>query len=68
VARTTFVVPVIIHPNILNDLSDDGVLACETGAKTELVISGDRHLLDLQIQQESRKVAAAEPIRATAYS
>ena len=46
-ALTTIVVPAIIQPTIVNDPSDDAVLACALGAKAEIIVSGDRHLLDL---------------------
>ena len=61
-ALTTIVVPAIIHPTIINDPSDDAVLACALGAKAELIISGDRHLLDLQEHQGIRIVTAAEAV------
>lgn len=61
-ALTTIVVPAIIHPTIVNDPSDDAVLACAHGAKAELIISGDRHLLDLQEHQGIRIVTAVEAV------
>ena len=65
-ALTTIVVPAIIHPTIVNDPSDDAVLACALGAKTELIVSGDRHLLDLKEYQGIRIVTAAEAVRVIA--
>ena len=61
-ALTTIVVPAIIQPTIVNDPSDDAVLACALGAKAELIVSGDRHLLDLQEHQGIRIVTAAEAV------
>lgn len=61
-ALTTIVVPAIIQPTIANDPSDDAVLACALGAKAELIVSGDRHLLDLQEYQGIRIVTAAEAV------
>jgi len=61
-ALTTIVVPAIIHPTIVNDPSDDAVLACALGAKAELIVSGDRHLLDLQEYQSIRIVTALEAV------
>ena len=62
-ALTAIVVPAIILPTIVNDPSDDAVLACALGAKAELIVSGDRHLLDLKEHQGIRIVAAAEALR-----
>ena len=59
---TTIVVPAIIHPTIINDPSDDAVLACAIGAKADLIVSGDRHLLDLKELQGIRMVTAAEAV------
>lgn len=61
-ALTTVVVPAIIQPTIVNDPSDDAVLACALGAKAKLIVSGDRHLLDLQEHQGIRIVTAAEAV------
>ncbi len=61
-ALTTIVVPAIIHPTIVNDPSDDAVLACAIGAKAELIVSGDRHLLDLKEYQGIRIVTAADAV------
>ena len=38
-ALTNIAVPAIIHPAIVNDPSDDAVLACALGAKAELLSS-----------------------------
>ena len=65
-ALTTIVVPAIIHPTIVNDPSDDAVLACALGAKAGLIVSGDRHLLDLKEYQGIRIVTAAETVRVIA--
>jgi len=48
---------------IINDPSDDAVLACALGAKADLIISGDRHLLDLKEYQGVQLVKAAEAAR-----
>ena len=61
-ALTTIVVPAIIRPTIINDPSDDAVLACALGAKAELIVSGDRHLLDLKEHQSIRIVTAAQAV------
>ena len=62
-ALTTIVVPAIIRPTIINDPSDDAVLACAIGAKAEFIVSGDRHLLDLKEHQGIRIVTAADAVR-----
>lgn len=62
-ALTTIVVPAIIHPTIVNDPSDDAVLACALGAKAELIVSGDRHVLDLKEYQGIPIVTVAEALR-----
>ena len=62
-ALTTIAVPAIIHPTIIDDPSDDAVLACALGAKVEFIVSGDRHLLDLQEYQSIRIVTAVEAVR-----
>lgn len=38
-------------PRIVRDPDDDHVLACALTVKAELVVSGDRHLLDLHEYQ-----------------
>ena len=55
--------PVVIPPTILDDPDDDQVLACALGAKAEIIVSGDRHLLDLKEHQGIRMVTAAEAVR-----
>ena len=62
-ALTTIIVPAIIQPTIVNDPSDDAVLACALGAKAEIIVSGDRHLLDLEEHRGIRIVTAAEAVR-----
>lgn len=62
-ALTAIVVPAIIQPTIVNDPSDDAVLACALGAKAEIIVSGDRHLLDLKEHRGIRVVTAAEAVR-----
>lgn len=62
-ALTAITVPAIIQPTIVNDPSDDAVLACALGAKAEIIVSGDRHLLDLEEHRGIRVVTAAEAVR-----
>lgn len=56
----TVVHPVAISPTIIDDPDDDQVLACALSAKTDIIVSGDRHLLDLQKHQGIRIVTATE--------
>lgn len=62
-ALTAIIAPAIIQPTIVNDPSDDAVLACALGAKAEIIVSGDRHLLDLKEHRGIRVVTAAEAVR-----
>jgi hypothetical protein len=57
---TTVVHPVAIPPTILDDPDDDQVLACALAAKAELIVSGDRHLLDLKEHRGIRVVTVVE--------
>ena len=59
----TVVHPAAIAPTILDDPDDDQVLACALAAKAEIIVSGDRHLRDLQEHQGIRIVMAAEAAR-----
>ena len=59
----TAVHPAAITPTILDDPDDDQVLACALAAKAEIIVSGDRHLLDLREHQGIRIVTAAEATR-----
>jgi len=54
------VLPQAILPVIKQDPDDDAVLACAVAARAEIIISGDRHLLDLGSFQAIRIVTAAE--------
>ena len=63
-ALTAIVIPAIIHPTVINDPSDDAVLACALAAKADLIVSGDRDLLTLKSFREIPIVTAAEAVRA----
>lgn len=63
---TTVVHPTVIPPTILDDPDDDQVLACAFAAKADLIVSGDRHLLDLKEHQGIRIVTVVEAVRAIA--
>ena len=44
-------------------LSIDQVLACALAAKADIIVSGDRHLLDFKEYQGARIVTVAEAVR-----
>jgi putative PIN family toxin of toxin-antitoxin system len=54
------VLPVAIRPAIPEDPDDDAVLACALGARAEVIVSGDRHLLGLKEYQGIRIVRASD--------
>jgi len=47
---------------VLADPGDDKVLACAIAARAELIVSGDRHLLDLKTYQGIPIINAAEAL------
>lgn len=61
---TAVVHPSIIAPTVLDDPDDDQVLACALAAKAELIVSGDRHLLDLNEYRGVRVVRVAAALSA----
>jgi hypothetical protein len=58
----TVVHPAAIPPTILEDPDDDQVLACALTAKADLIVSGDRHLLDLKQYRDIRTATATEAL------
>jgi hypothetical protein len=62
----TVVHPAAISPVILDDPDDDEVLACALAARAEIIVSGDRHLLDLDEHQGIRVLTAAHAVRVIA--
>jgi putative PIN family toxin of toxin-antitoxin system len=58
-ALSSVVVPPTIEPVILADPDDDAVLACVVAAQGEVIVSGDRHLLDLKKYAGIRILTAA---------
>ena len=64
-AVTHIVVPAIIQQTIVNDPSDDAVLACALAAKADIIVSGDRDLLTLKSFQQIPIVTAVEAVRIT---
>lgn len=54
--------PVILPPTIKADPDDDQVLACAVTARADVIVSGDRHLLDLQRFEGIQIMTAAEAV------
>jgi uncharacterized protein len=61
-ALSSVIEPAAIEPVILADPDDDAVLACAIAAHSEIIVSGDSHLLDLKQYQATRILTAAELI------
>jgi putative PIN family toxin of toxin-antitoxin system len=59
-ALATVVEADAIEPVILADPDDDAVLACALASQSEVITSGDRHLLTLKQHHEIRVLTAAE--------
>ena len=62
VALVTIVAPALITPTILRDPADDAVLAAGIGARADLIVSGDAHLLNLKAFQGIDIVTAATAV------
>ena len=60
---TAVVHPATIAATILDDPDDDQMLACALWAKAELIVSGDRHLLDLNEYRGVRIVRVVEAVK-----
>lgn len=65
-AMVTLVRPAVIAPTITRDPADDQVLAAALAARSDLIVSGDRHLLDLKCFQGIAIVTAAEAVERVA--
>lgn len=59
-ALSRLVAPVDIVPVIAADVEDDAVLACALAAQAEVIISGDRHLLTVQVYQNIPILTASD--------
>lgn len=57
------VIPASIDPVILADPDDDQVIACAIAARADLIISGDRHLRDIQSHQGIRIVSTGQALQ-----
>lgn len=58
----TLIEPANVPSVIAADSDDDLVLACALAAGATLIVSGDRHLLDLETYQNIRIVTPAEAV------
>lgn len=58
----TVIHPAPIPPTVLADPDDDHVLACAASARADLIVSGDRDLLDLKTYQNIPIVTATEAV------
>ena len=61
-AIVTVVQPQAIAPTILEDPTDDHVLACARAARADLIVSGDRHLLKLEVFEGIPIATAAQAL------
>jgi putative PIN family toxin of toxin-antitoxin system len=52
-----------IDPVVHDDPDDDAVIACAVFSRSEIIVSGDSHLLKLKQHQNIRVVTAAEFIK-----
>jgi len=59
-ALASIIDPAEIEPVVLADPDDDAVIACAVAGRSEAIVSGDSHLLDLKQYQGIRIVTAAE--------
>ena len=59
-ALASVIEPAEIDPVVLADPDDDAVIACAVAGHSEVIVSGDSHLLDLKQYQRIRIVTAAE--------
>lgn len=50
-------------PRVVRDPDDDHVLACALAARTDLIVTGDNDLLDLNAYQDIPIITAAEALR-----
>lgn len=58
----TQVSPLAVEAIVAADPDDDHVLACAIAARAELVVSGDRHLIDLKTHRGIRILTPAQAL------
>jgi putative PIN family toxin of toxin-antitoxin system len=61
-ALAVIVAPAIIEPVVLADKDDDAVIACAVAAQSEVIVSGDSHLVKLSQYGHIRILTAARLI------
>lgn len=61
-ALAKVVEPAKIEPVVYADPDDDAVIACAISSQSEIIVSGDSHLLELRRYENIRIVTAAELI------
>jgi putative PIN family toxin of toxin-antitoxin system len=61
-ALAKLVEPAEIAPVVHADPDDDAVIACAISSRSEIIVSGDSHLLDLKRYEKIRIVTAAQLI------
>ena len=59
-ALSSIIQPSNIEPVVLADPDDDAVLACATAAQAGIIVSGDGHLLTLELYRDTRILTAAQ--------
>ena len=62
-ALAQVVEPAKIERIVIADPDDDAVIACAISSQSEVIVSGDSHLLELEQYQKIRIVTAAQFIR-----
>ncbi len=60
VSRVATVVKPSTHIKILNDMPDNRILECARHVKADLIVTGDKHLLDLKEFEGTRIVRITE--------
>lgn len=62
ISLVRIVTPASVQPVIVADPDDDHVIACALAAGADLIVSGDRHLLNLRSYQGMPIVAVTEAL------
>jgi putative PIN family toxin of toxin-antitoxin system len=62
-ALATVIEPAVVQPFVLADPDDDAVISCAVTAQADVIVSGDKHLLDLQQYQNIPILTAAELVQ-----
>lgn len=59
-ALATIIEPAVVESVVRADPDDDAVIACAVAAQADVIVSGDKHLLDLQQYRNIPILTAAE--------